>query len=103
MFNNFSKTTLGRFRLVGVIEGISYLILLGIAMPLKYLAGRPEAVKYFGWAHGVLFVVFCVLLVKVWVQYKWSFLKTTAAFIASLLPFGTFVLDKRLRKEYPSE
>ncbi len=103
MLNSFSKTTLGRFRLVGVLEGISYLILLGIAMPLKYLAGKPDAVKCFGWAHGVLFVIFCVLLVKVWIQYKWSFLKTTAAFMASLLPFGTFILDSRLRKEYPSE
>ena len=103
MLNYFSKTTLGRFRLVGVLEGISYLVLLGIAMPLKYLADKPEAVKYVGWAHGVLFVAFCLLLVRVWIKYKWSFLKTTAAFIASLLPFGTFILDKKLRKEYPSE
>lgn len=103
MSNGFSKSTLGRFRLVGVIEGISYLVLLGIAMPLKYFAGRPEAVKYFGWAHGVLFVLFCVLLLKVWIQYKWSFWKTTVAFISSLVPFGTFVLDKKLKKEYPSE
>lgn len=103
MLNRFSKSTLGRFRLVGVLEGISYLILLGIAMPLKYLADKPDAVKYFGWAHGVLFVAFCALLLKVWIQYKWSFMKATSAFIASLLPFGTFILDKKLRKEYPSE
>ena len=103
MLNHFSKTTLGRFRLVGVLEGISYLVLLGIAMPLKYLADKPDAVKYVGWAHGVLFVAFCLLLVRVWIKYKWSFMKTTAAFIASLLPFGTFILDKKLRKEYPSE
>jgi integral membrane protein len=103
MFNKYPKTPLGRFRLVGVLEGFSYLILLGIAMPLKYFAGRPEAVKYFGWAHGVLFVAFSVLLLQVWIRYKWSFLKTTAAFIASLLPFGTFILDRRLKKEYPLE
>ena len=98
--NYFSTTTMGRFRLIAVIEGISYLLLLGIAMPLKYFAGIPAAVKYMGWAHGVLFVIFCVYLVKVWVQYKWTFWKTTWAFIASLLPFGTFILDKQLVKEY---
>ena len=103
MLNSFTKSTLGRFRLVGVLEGISYLLLLGIAMPLKYWADKPDAVKYVGWAHGVLFVAFCALLVQVWIQYKWSFLKATGAFIASLLPFGTFYLDKKLKKEYPSE
>ena len=61
----------------------------------------PLMVKYMGWAHGVLFVLFGFYLIKVWIQYKWSFGKTTMAFIASLLPFGTFVLDKNLKKEYP--
>lgn len=93
--------TMGKFRLIGIMEGISYLILLLVAMPLKYLAGQPNAVKYFGWAHGVLFVLFGFFLIKVWIKYKWNFGKTTGAFIASLLPFGTFVLDKNLKKEYP--
>lgn len=100
MENSFSKITLRRFRLVAVIEGISYLLLLCVAMPLKYFAGLPQAVKYLGWAHGVLFVTFCFYLVKIWVTYKWSFWKTTWAFISSLLPFGTFILDKQLKKEY---
>ena len=91
------------FRHIGVMEGVSYLILLLIAMPLKYLAGIPWAVKYMGWAHGVLFVSFGFFLIRVWIKYKWSFGKTTMAFVASLLPFGTFVLDKRLKKEYPGE
>ncbi len=102
MLKSFSKTTLGWFRLVAILEGISYLVLLAVAMPLKYLANKPDAVKYVGWAHGVLFVAFCLLLVKVWIEYKWSFLKTTVAFIASLLPFGTFILDRKLKKEYPA-
>lgn len=88
------------FRLIGVLEGISYLILLCIAMPLKYFAGFPHAVKYFGWAHGVLFVLFGIYLIKVWIDYKWSFKKSALAFVASLLPFGTFVLDSKLKKEY---
>lgn len=99
--SGFQATTMGRFRLIAVLEGISYLVLLLIAMPLKYFAGLPEAVKYVGWAHGVLFVLFGIFLLMVWVQYKWSFGKTFMAFVASLLPFATFVLDKKLKKEYP--
>ena len=95
------STTMGKFRFIAVLEGISYLVLLFIAMPLKYFAGLPDAVKYVGWAHGVLFVIFGIALLMVWIQYKWSFGKTTMAFVASLLPFATFVLDKKLKKEYP--
>jgi integral membrane protein len=93
------STPLGRFRLIALLEGISYLILVGIAMPLKYLAGQPLAVKYVGWAHGVLFVLFCLALLHVWVNRRWSFLKAAMAFIASLVPFGTFVLDRTLVQE----
>lgn len=94
--------TIGQFRLLGIMEGISYIILLFIAMPLKYYANLPNAVKYVGWAHGVLFVAFGLFLIKVWVQYRWSFGKATLAFVTSLVPFGTFWLDKKLQKEYPS-
>lgn len=94
--------TIGQFRLIGILEGISYVVLLFVAMPLKYFANMPNAVKYVGWAHGVLFVAFGLFLIKVWEQYKWSFGKATLAFIASLVPFGTFWLDKQLKKEYPS-
>jgi integral membrane protein len=96
------ESTMGKFRFIGILEGISYLVLLLIAMPLKYLANQPDAVKYFGWAHGVLFVSFGIYLLKVWRQYQWSFGKATGAFVASLLPFGTFVLDKKLKKQYPA-
>lgn len=89
------------FTKIAFLEGISYLLLLLIAMPLKYFANIPEGVKYVGWAHGVLFVLFCVYLLKVWVGLKWPFQKAAEAFIASLLPFGTFVLDARLKKQYP--
>lgn len=68
-------------------------------MPLKYLADMPAMVKYVGWAHGVLFVLYLVALLHVWITMKWSFLKVLIAFIASLVPFGTFVLDKQWKKE----
>ncbi len=91
---------MGRFRLIAIAEGISYLVLLLVAMPLKYLAGYPLAVKYTGWLHGVLFVLFGILLVQVWIKYRWRFWQAAVAFIASLLPFGTFVLDRKLKKKY---
>lgn len=93
------NTAIGRFRIIGILEGISYLVLLGIAMPLKYLAGKPEAVKYVGWAHGVLFVLYMLALANVWLAERWSFKKVVIAFIASLVPFGPFILDKQLKKE----
>ena len=99
MNNSYWNSTLGRFRLIAILEGISYLVLLGIAMPLKYFVHLPDAVKYTGWIHGVLFVLYIILLLKVWSQYRWSLSKTVMAFIASLLPFGTFVLDSKLKKE----
>ena len=86
---------------VAFAEGVSYLLLLLISMPLKYYANFPEAVKYVGWLHGILFVLFCIYLLKVWIGLKWSFGKVLTAFIASLVPFGTFLLDARLKKEYP--
>jgi integral membrane protein len=93
------NSLLKKFRVVAVAEGISYLVLLLIAMPLKYWGNSPHAVQYVGWAHGLLFVSFMVLLLWVWIKYKWGFGKVILAFIASLLPFGTFVLDRKLKRE----
>ena len=93
------KTTLSALRQIGNIEGISYLLLLGIAMPLKYLANMPMAVRIMGSIHGFLFVAFCWALFRVWIDRKWSIGKTAIAFLSSLLPFGTFWLDKKIRQE----
>jgi len=93
------KTALSRLRVIGNIEGISYLLLLGVAMPLKYLADMPMAVKIAGSIHGFLFVSFMVALANVWKTEKWSFSKLAFAFILSLVPFGTFYLDKQIRQE----
>lgn len=89
---------LKRLRLVGMLEGVSYLLLLGVAMPLKYMAGRPEAVEHVGMAHGVLFLVFCVclLMAKVLVDLPWKM--AMMVFVAALLPFGPFVIDSKLAK-----
>lgn len=90
------KTAVGRMRVVGMLEGVSFLLLMGIAMPLKYLAGRPEAVRYFGWLHGLLFIGYCLAILSALVNGKISFRKSVMAFVASLIPFGPFVIDRKL-------
>ena len=90
---------LHRFRMIALAEGISFLILLLIAMPLKYIFHFPQAVKMFGWAHGVLFVSFIYFTFEVFGSFKKPFSWLVKAFFASILPFGTFVLDKELKKE----
>lgn len=95
----FSNTQLGRLRMVGISEGISYIVLLFIAMPVKYIAGNPAAVWYVGWVHGLLFMLFILALITVKINMEWGFKRTAIAFIAALMPFGTFILDKSLRKQ----
>ena len=85
-------------RLLGNIEGISYLLLLGIAMPMKYFFGFPMAVKIVGMAHGVLFIAYCLLLALQMKANKWNLLFGIYLFVATLIPFGTFVTDRRLAK-----
>ena len=99
MTNN-SQGTMKNFRTIAFLEGISYILLLFIAMPLKYFFNSPAAVRWIGSAHGVLFVLFCIYLLLVWRKYSWTFGKATFAFICSLIPFGTFYLDSKLKKEY---
>jgi integral membrane protein len=89
-------------RTIAIIEGISLLLLLFIAMPLKYAAGMPMAVKLVGWAHGVLFMLFGALLLWTWIAARWPFARVTLVFIASLLPFGPFLIDRRM-KAYEGE
>ena len=81
------------------MEGISYLLLLGIAMPLKYAFDFPIAVKYTGWIHGLLFVLYIAAVLKAAYVLKWKFSRVALFFIASVLPFATFVLDRSLKAE----
>ena len=68
-------------------------------MPLKYWADMPLAVKYTGWAHGVLFMLYMVVLVMAWIEYKWSFKNAALFGLASLLPFAPFWVDKKLKED----
>ncbi|HMJ71327.1 MAG TPA: DUF3817 domain-containing protein [Cyclobacteriaceae bacterium] len=90
--------TIKSLRLIGIAEGISFLVLLLIAMPLKYKLGWPLAVKYVGWAHGLLFILYIVAVFAAIKAMNWGLKGVAVALIASLLPAGTFVLDKSLRR-----
>ena len=92
------KTPVSRFRIIAYTEAISFLVLLGVAMPLKYMADMPEVVKIAGWIHGIFFMLYLYSLVDCAMQYKWSFTKIIILFIASLLPFGPFVADAKMLK-----
>jgi integral membrane protein len=98
-FNNMDYKLLKRFCMIATLEGISYLLLLGVAMPLKYFWDKPEFVKYTGWAHGVLFVAYAAMLIMCWAKYKWSFGKAALIFLASLLPVAPFIVERKLMKE----
>ena len=95
----FLTSALGRLRLVAFLEGVSFLVLLLIAMPLKYAFGQPLAVKHVGMAHGVLFVLYVLLLLSAALERGWSARKILLAFGASLVPLGTFWADKKLFRE----
>ena len=86
-----------KFGLINTVEGYSYLILLFIAMPLKYLAGVAIATRIAGSIHGILFIAFCILLVQAAQDTKWSLKESIIFFIASLIPFGTFFTKKKIQ------
>ena len=88
--------TLGRLRLTGILEGLSFIILLVIAMPLKYVAGKPEMVSIVGMAHGVLFILYFSFSILAKFEYPWSWKKMFALWVASVVPFGTFYADYKL-------
>lgn len=94
------KSALGQFRIISIAEGTSYLILLFIAMPLKYMADIPQAVRIVGSLHGFLFIVFAVGLLRVWVEAEWHIGRVLLAFFVSLIPFGAFGFELSLKKEW---
>jgi integral membrane protein len=100
MRSNQEKTKwLKRFRLISVLEGISFLVLLFIAMPMKYMLEMPLAVTYVGWAHGLLFMIYILVVFPTARKLSWNFTKTLFALAASILPFGPFIFDKNLSPE----
>lgn len=86
------------FTTTAIIEGISYLLLLCVAMPLKYFLDMPIAVKLVGWAHGVLFMAYMALLALCWIRYRLPFTLVLWCFAAAFLPILPFFVDQRVRK-----
>ena len=99
MMKNLLKTALGRLRIVAFIEGCSYL-LLGLTMILKYQFHIPQPNYIVGLAHGMLFVIYIVLLLQVALLYRWNIPTIFMAFLAALIPLGTFYADKVLFKQF---
>ena len=93
------KTSLGRLRVIGWWEGVSFLLLLGIAMPLKYLADWPQAVRVVGMAHGILFILYIWAAIQAALDRNWTWKRTALVLVACLLPAGPFVVDAKILRE----
>lgn len=85
-----------RLRKLALIEGISFLVILFITMPLKYLLDQPMPNKVFGMLHGLLFVLYIVYLAYMWANRKWSFSVLAWGFAASIVPFLVFWVEKKV-------
>jgi integral membrane protein len=92
------KARVSNLRLIGFIEGVSFLVLLLIAMPLKYFLDFPMAVKITGWIHGILFMLYVAAVFMAVKAMQWNWFYVLVALAASLIPIGTFILDTSLRK-----
>ncbi len=92
------NSALKNLTIMGYLEGTSFLLLLGIAMPLKYMLGIPEAVKYIGMAHGALFIAYILMLLIATSKIKMPLWAMPAGVFGSFLPFGPFIFDHLLKK-----
>lgn len=86
------------FRFIAFLEGLSYLLLLFVAIPVKYILGDPSYVKLLGMPHGVLFMAYIVFSVFMSFKQKWSVKVLLVILLASIIPFGTFYVDKKYLK-----
>ena len=97
---NLLYSHLGRLRIIGFLEGVSFILLIGIGMPLKYFGGYPHATQDLGMIHGVLFILYVISVFPVKMELKWSTTTTLLVLLASLLPFGTFVAEYKIFRKY---
>ena len=93
MINTYKMKNI--FRLVSILEGISYLLLLFIATPIKYIQGDATYVKMLGMPHGILFILYVVLAIVIKKEMNWSNKTLGIVLVASVIPFGTFYIDKK--------
>lgn len=102
--STFFTTSVGRLRLIAFLEGISLLVLVFVAVPLKYMAHDPSWVKAIGPVHGILFVLFVFSTLKVSLEQRWPFRTVTwKVLLACFIPFGTFYIDSAILKKLPKQ
>lgn len=94
---DLKNSLIDRLRLASLLDGISFLILLGIAMPLKYVAGMPMAVRIVGSVHGFLWIALCLLLLLALLKKKLSLAWCVIVFVGALVPLMPFLLDHKLK------
>nr|WP_225445674.1 DUF3817 domain-containing protein [Paenibacillus arenosi] len=97
--NYVLQSPIGRLRMIGIVEGISYILLLFVAMPLRTFMDMPEAVSISGMAHGILFLLYILAVGHVWLVHRWPLTRVIIAVLVSFIPFGNFVFDQSLKKE----
>lgn len=90
------KTQIGRFKLLALAEGVSFLVILFVTMPLKYLMDVPGPNQVVGLAHGLLFVWYIFAVIQVKVECRWTLGKMLLAMLAAVIPFGTFYVTARM-------
>ena len=101
---SFLTTSVGRLRLLGFLEGVSLLVLVGVAVPLKYIRHDPTLVRLIGPVHGLLFLLFVVNTIQVGVEQHWRFKQTTwKVLLACIVPFGTFYIDRKILRFIPPQ
>ncbi len=93
------KTQIGRFRIIAFTEGVSFLLILFVTMPLKYVWDMPEPNKIIGMAHGLLFILYVMSVFQLKVNYIWQKRKMMLALLGSIIPFGTFYVTAKLLPE----
>ncbi len=99
MAGNLFSSALGRFRVISFLEGISFILLLGIATPLKHFGNMPEATMVPGMIHGLLFVIYLIALIMSGIEMKWSFKTYILLFLASILPCGFLIAEFKFLKK----
>jgi len=92
------KTEIGRLRIIAFVEGISFLLILFVTMPLKYFMDMPNPNKIVGMSHGVLFIIYILAVIQAKYSFEWSNKTTLLALAASIVPFGTFWMDAKYFK-----
>ncbi len=101
--NRMLSTRIGRFQITAFLEGVSFLLILVVTMPLKYLYDMPEPNQVIGMAHGILFVLYVFQSIALTIENKWSFKTLFILFVASILPFGTFYFVPRVLRAHAEQ